>query len=443
MTRKIEMVDGPLWPNLIYFAFPVMLTGILQLLFNAADIIVVGRFTGPQALAAVGSTSSLINLLVNLFVGVAVGANVLLGQAVGARDVLRGRRLVQTATWFGLWGGLFLLVVGVLFSKQMLIWMGTPADVLMLASLYLSIYFLGMPAAFIYNFGAALLRAVGDTRRPLYFLIMAGLLNVVCNLIFVIVFKMGVAGVGLATVLSQYMSAFLILLSLSQGEDALHFHLRHSSFDFDILKEMMVIGLPAGVQGVLFNISNVLIQSSVNSFGSSVMAGNAAAANIEGFVYIAMNSVYQTSLSFTSQNVGAKAYNRIVPILWRCLVLVTLVGVGLGVGAWSIGPTLLGIYSHSPTVIAYGMERLGVVCMLYALCGMMDTVVGSLRGMGYSMSPMIVSLIAVCVLRVVWIFTVFASVRTLYSLYISYPITWILAVTCHLMIFMVVKRRFR
>lgn len=437
----MDMCNGPLLKKIILFAIPLMLSGVLQLLFNAADVIVVGRFTGNEALAAVGSTSSLINLLINLFVGVSVGANVLLGKHIGARDEENASKTVHTAVTFALVVGIAMIFVGIFLSRPLLELMGTPEDVINLSVLYMRIYFVGMPAFMFYNFGAALLRAVGDTKRPLYFLTLAGIINVIFNLIFVIVFHMGVAGVALATIISEGISAFLVFLCLKGADGVLHLDHRSLSFHKDVAIQMMKIGLPAGLQGCIFSVSNVLIQSSVNSFGSIAMAGNTASANLEGFVYNAMNSLYQTSLSFTSQNMGAKKYKRVDKILIECLVIVMIVGIVMGGGAYLIGTSLLSIYSSDPQVISFGLLRMSLICVPYFLCGMMDVFVGSLRGMGYSVMPMLVSLTGACLFRIVWIFTIFATNRSLFVLYFSYPVSWALTATAHLICYMIVRKK--
>lgn len=437
----MDMCNGPLLKKIILFAIPLMLSGVLQLLFNAADVIVVGRFTGNEALAAVGSTSSLINLLINLFVGVSVGANVLLGKHIGARDEENASKTVHTAVTFALVVGIAMIFVGFFLSRPLLELMGTPEDVINLSVLYMRIYFVGMPAFMFYNFGAALLRAVGDTKRPLYFLTLAGIINVIFNLIFVIVFHMGVAGVALATIISEGISAFLVFLCLKGADGVLHLDYRSLSFHKDVAIQMMKIGLPAGLQGCIFSVSNVLIQSSVNSFGSIAMAGNTASANLEGFVYNAMNSLYQTSLSFTSQNMGAKKYKRVDKILIECLVIVMIVGIVMGGGAYLIGTSLLSIYSSDPQVISYGLLRMSLICVPYFLCGMMDVFVGSLRGMGYSVMPMLVSLTGACLFRIIWIFTIFATNRSLFVLYFSYPVSWALTATAHLICYMIVRKK--
>lgn len=440
-SYEMDMVNGPLFRNILLYAFPLMLSGILQLLFNAADIIVVGRFAGSQALAAVGSTGSLINLLINLFVGVSIGTNVLVARYYGARDVEGIEETVNTSIITAAVGGVILIFIGYFASGPLLQLMGTPADVIDQAVLYMRIYFAGMPAFMVYNFGAAILRSVGDTRRPLYFLIIAGIINVVLNLIFVIVFHMDVAGVALATIASQLVSAVLVMRCLLHSEGALRLDLKHMSFSKQKMLEMLRIGLPAGFQGMVFNISNVLIQSSVNSFGSLVMAGNTAAANIEGFVYTGMNALYQTNLSFTSQNYGAKNYKRLDKVLLYCMGIVAVVGIVLGNGAYLIGEHLLGFYTTDPQVVQFGMNRLAIIATCYFLCGMMDVMVGSIRGLGYAVMPMIVSLLGACALRVVWILTIFQIYRTQFSLYISYPISWALTLTIHLICYLVVRKK--
>lgn len=440
-SYAIDMVNGPLFSKILIFAFPLILSGILQLLFNAADIVVVGKFTGPHALAAVGSTSALINLLVNLFIGLSIGTNVLVARYCGANDGKNAQETVHTSIMISIVGGILMIFVGILFAQPLLEIMGTPADVIAHSVLYMRIYFVGMPAFMIYNFGAAILRAIGDTKRPLYFLSIAGVINVVFNLIFVIVFNMGVAGVAIATVISQVISAVLIIMCLMQTEGMCQLHKNDLRIHGDKLAEMLKIGLPAGLQGMVFSISNVLIQSSVNSFGSIVMAGNTAAANIEGFVYTAMNAIYQTALSFTSQNVGAGNVKRVRQILVQCLGVVTVIGLVLGVGAYLLGGPLLSIYSSDPVVVGYGLNRLSLVCAPYFLCGLMDVFVGSIRGLGYSVMPMLVSLTGACAFRVIWIFTIFKMNHTLFTLYISYPISWLLTASVHALCFIVVYRK--
>lgn len=440
-SYEMDMCNGPIFKKLLIFALPLMLSGILQLLFNAADIVVVGKFTGSHALAAVGSTGALINLFVNVFIGFSIGTNVLVAQYFGARDEKNVQETVHTSILLGIVGGFILIVAGIVFAKPMLEWMDTPDNVLEHAVLYMRIYFVGMPAMLVYNFGAAILRAIGDTKRPLYYLLSAGVINVVLNLFFVIVLDMGVAGVATATVASQVVSAVLIVRCLMQSEGIYRLNLHELKLHRKKLVRIVQIGLPAGLQGAVFSLSNVLIQSSVNSFGSVAMAGNTAAGNIEGFVYTSMNAIYQTALSFTSQNVGGGRQDRIPKIIFQCMAIVIVIGAVMGNLAYLCGPFLLGIYSSDPEVIQFGMSRMQIICQWYFLCGIMDVAVGILRGLGYSVIPMLVSLTGACGLRVLWIFTVFAWKHSLFVLYLSYPITWIVTFTVHLICLLVIWKR--
>lgn len=440
-SYEMDMCNGPVMGKLLIFAFPVMLSGILQLLFNAADIVVVGQYAGSDSLAAVGSTGSLVNLLTNLFVGLSVGTNVIVARYYGANKKKDVEETIHTAVLTSVISGIVLIVIGMLLANPLLVLMGSPENVLGKSALYLRIYFLGMPAMMLYNFGSAILRAVGDTRRPLYFLTIAGVVNVVLNLVFVILFNLDVAGVAIATVISQCISAGLIVRCLMKDEGACHLDLKKLSIKKGKLLEIVRVGLPAGMQGAIFSLSNVVIQSSINSFGSIVMAGNTAASNIEGFIYTAMNSFYQTSISFTSQNYGAKKYERISKILFGCLFYVVVVGVVFGNLAYLAGGKLLRIYSPDAEVIHYGLLRMSIICTTYFLCGVMDTMVGSIRGLGYGVLPMIVSLLGACGLRMVWIFTVFQSHRTLEVLYLSYPISWTITALAHMICFLLVRRK--
>ncbi|MCI8601512.1 MAG: MATE family efflux transporter [Oscillospiraceae bacterium] len=440
-SYEIDMCNGPILGKLLRFSLPLMLSGVLQLLFNAADIVVVGRFSGSEALAAVGSTGSLINLLINVFIGLSIGTNVLVAQYYGAKDVKNLSDTVHTSVAISLASGAFLIFLGFFAAPPLLRLMGTPEDVLGQAALYVRIYFAGMPVMMLYNFGSAILRALGDTRRPLYFLTMAGVVNVLLNLFFVIVLKMGVAGVATATVISQAVSALLILNCLIRSDGIYRLDLKKLRIHKSVLFGMMRIGLPAGMQGAVFSISNVLIQSSINSFGSVAMAGNTAASNIEGFVYTAMNALYQANLSFTSQNMGAKKYSRIGRILALCLATVAVIGLVLGGAAALAGRPLLSIYSSDPEVIGYGLNRLQIIATTYLICGMMDVMVGSMRGMGYSIMPMVVSLTGACGIRILWIMTVFAMHRSLFVLYLSYPVSWGITFLAHLVCFFVARRK--
>lgn len=438
---EMDMTTGALLPKVLLFSGPLILTGILQLLYNAADIVVVGQFVGHQALAAVGSTSSLINLLVNLFMGLSVGASVIIANAYGAGDLRSVRTGVHTAVTVAAIAGVVVGIIGFTAARPLLTLMGSPDDVIDAATLYVQIYFLGMPANMLYNFGAAILRAVGDTRRPLYYLTVAGIVNVLLNLFLVIVCKLGVAGVAIATVTSQVISMVLVMLCLLRSDGAIHLDLKELRINPSQLKDIFRIGLPAGLQGSLFSISNVLIQSSVNSFGSIAMAGNSAASNIEGFVYTSMNALHQADLTFASQNLGARQFGRVRRAMWVCLGVVTAIGLGMGLTFYAIGPTLISFYNTDPEVIRYGMLRLSIILPTYFLCGTMDVMVGQLRGIGYSIMPMIVSLTGACLLRVVWIFTIFAANPTLNTLYISYPISWFATFATHLICYLTLGLR--
>lgn len=435
---EIDMCNGPLLGKILVFYFPLMLSGVLQLLFNAADIVVVGRFAGSSALAAVGSTSSLINLLVNLFIGLSVGANVLVARFYGAGQKKELSEMVHTAVMTSIISGCVLIIVGIGIAGPALRLMDTPEDVISQSILYMRIYFVGMPFMMAYNFGSAVLRAIGDTRRPLFFLLIAGIINVILNLFFVISFSMGVAGVATATVISQAVSASLVLLCLMRSEGDYRLELNKLKIFPDKLIKMVQIGVPAGLQGALFSISNVLIQSSVNSFGSIAMAGNTAASNIEGFVYTSMNAFHQAAISFTGQNYGAQKYKRIGKIVLICQVSVMIVGLVMGNAAYLFSGTLLKLYNNDTEVLAYGALRMGIICTTYCLCGMMDVMVGALRGMGYSIMPMIVSLTGACLFRIVWIYTIFQRYHSLQSLYYSYPISWGLTFAVHLLCFAVI-----
>lgn len=435
------MCNGPLLGKILLFSVPLMLSGILQLLFNAADIVVVGQFAGNEALAAVGSTGSLNNLIVNVFMGLSIGTSIMVARYYGAQDWKSIREIVHTSMLVSFICGVALIFIGIFLAAPLLELMGTPPECLDQAVLYMRIIFIGMPAQMVYNFGAAILRAVGDTRRPLLFLLAAGIVNLLLNLFFVIVFHMDTAGVALATIISQSISAVLVVLCLMRSHAPYRLRFRRLRVRKAQLLQIIRVGLPAGIQGAVFSVSNVLIQSSINSFGSLAVGGNTAASNIEGFVYTSMNSLYQASLSFTSQNVGAGKLQRVVPILLRCLGVVLTVGVGLSGLALLFNHQLLGIYSSDQEVIRYGLGRLEVVCATYFLCGMMDVVCGSVRGLGSSVVPTIVSLTGACGLRILWIYTIFAENRTLFFLYLSYPITWVITFSAHLVCFFIFLHR--
>ena len=446
MSKKYEMdmTTGVIMPKVITFALPLMAASVLQLLFNAADIVVVGRFVSPQAMAAVGSTGSLVNLIIQLFVGFSIGVNVCVGKYYAAKRQEDMSDTIHTSILVSVIFGAILCVAGLFLARPMLELMGSPADVIEDSVLYLRIYFLGMPLIMLYDFAAAILRAVGDTKRPLYFQMIAGVINVILNLFFVLVVGIGVAGVAIATTVSQGFSGIALLITLMREKGALHLDLRKLHVNWKLLRSIMEIGLPAGLQSTVFSLSNVVIQSSINSFGSVAMAGATAAQNIESFVYASMNSIYQTNLSFTAQNLGARKYSRINRILKDCLIAVVLIGLVMGIGAVMLDPWLLRFFTTDAEVIRYGRERLLVVCGPYFLCGIMDVMVGSLRGLGYSVIPMFVSLIGACGLRIIFILTLFRLpyFHSLNWLYMSYPITWIITFTAHFITFLRGRRKF-
>ena len=429
--------------KILMFSIPLMFSSVLQILFNAADIVVVGKFVGDTALAAVGSNSALINLVTNLFIGLSIGANVIVARYFGGKQDENTSIAVHTSIALGFISGIILTLIGIIGAPFFLRIMLTPEDVLPQAVLYLRILFAGITSMMLYNFGSAVLRAVGDTKRPLYFLLLAGIINVILNLFFVIVLKMSVAGVALATILSQALSCVLVLWCLTKEDSAIK--LNFSKIRINKIKfiQILKIGLPAGFQGVVFALSNTVIQSSVNSFGSVVMAGSAAAQNIEGIVYFAMNSFYQASITFTSQCYGAKKFARINRVLAMSLLCVVAAGLICGHGLLFSGYRILGIFSSNSQVIVAGMNRLSVILSTYFLCGIMDVLVGALRGIGYSVLPMVVSLVGSCLLRLLWLATVFQMerVHTTTTVYLSYPISWAITLSVHAVCFAVLRRK--
>ena len=445
---EMDMTQGALLPKVLLFALPLIASGILQLLFNAADMVVVGRWAGKECLAAVGSTGSLINLMVNIFIGLSVGGSVAVAKSFGAGDPAAVHKAVHTAMTLAIIAGVAVGLIGFIFCKPLLRLMDNP--VLDLATTYMKIYFLGMPFNMIYNFGASILRAVGDTRRPLIYLTIAGVVNVILNLILVIVFHMNVAGVAIATVASQAVSAVLVVICLMRSHGAVHLDVKELRIHKRQLIDIARVGLPAGLQGSLFSISNVLIQSSVNGFGEVVVAANAAGGNLEGFVYTAMNAIHQAALTFASQNLGAGKIKRVRRSMWVCIATVTVIGLVMGNLMLLFGKPLLSLYLDDPTaidlatgvtVLDYGMKRMAWLLPLYCLCGLMDVMVGTLRGVGYSVMPMIVSLTGACLFRVVWVLTVFAANPTLDILYLSYPISWALTFGVHMLCYVFIARK--
>ena len=438
---EIDMCNGTIMDKLISFSLPLMLSGILQLMFNAVDIIVVGRFSGSQALAAVGSTSALINVFTNLFIGISLGANVLTARFYAAGREKEVSETVHTAITLALVSGIVMALVGLVFSKGALALMGTPDDVIGLSALYMRIYFLGMPFFMLYNYGAAILRAVGDTKRPLLFLMIAGVINACLNMVLVIVFKLGVAGVAIATVISQMISCVLVLRCLCRSESSYRLRFSELGMKGYYLKQIFSVGVPAGIQSTVINFSNVLLQSSVNSFGSTAMAGYTAANNLLGFLYVSVNSITQACMSFTSQNYGVGKLKRMDRVLADCMILSVVVAVALGCICYGFGPKILQIYTEDAEVIACGMEILAYTTITYFLCGWMDLFPGALRGMGYSAVPMVLSVIGTVGTRVVWIFGIFPYHRSLAILFISYPASWIITIILQVVCFYFVRRR--
>ena len=437
---EIDMCNGTLMDKLISFSLPLMLSGILQLLFNAVDIIVVGRFTGSQALAAVGSTTALINIFTNLFIGISLGANVLAARFYASGKEKEMSETVHTSITLALISGLVMALAGVLLARFALNLMGTPNDVIDQSVLYMRIYFLGMPFFMLYNYGAAILRAVGDTKRPLFFLVISGMTNAVLNLVLVIVFHMGVAGVAIGTSVSQLISSILVLRCLYTSNTSYRLYFSKLGIKTQYLKQIFQVGIPAGIQSTVINLSNALLQSSVNSFGSVAMAGYTAANNIFGFLYMSVNAVTQSCMSFTSQNYGVKKLKRMDRVLLDCMILSVGVTLTLGCGAYFFGPELLKIYTSDADVIRCGVEVLAFTTVPYFCCGIMDLLPGALRGMGYSGVPMILSIIGTVGTRIVWIFGLFPAHRSLSFLFISYPVSWILTILMQAVCFCFVRK---
>lgn len=433
-SNQIILTEGPIFKKLLQFSIPLILSSLLQLLFNAADIIVVGNFAGDDSLAAVGSTGSLVNLLVNLFIGLSVGTNVVAANFYGARKTKEVQETVHTAIFLSIISGIILTIIGVFGTRFILQLMKSPPEVLDLAAVYLRIYFGGITATMIYNFGSAILRSKGDTKRPLYILFFSGILNFLLNLLFVIVFNMDVAGVAWATVISQIIAAILVIIILCRENNEFKLNFRKLKMNPVIVKRIIKIGLPAGFQGIMFSFSNVIIQSSVNTFGSVLIAGNSAACNLEGFIYTSMNGFSQGTLTFCSQNMGAKKLDRIKKVVVVSQFSIIFIGAFLGALFLVFGNQLLGIYSKSPDVIQAGMSRLWVIFTTYYLCGMMDCLSNAIRGIGHSLMPVISSLCGACIFRIIWLFTVFQipEFHVPFTIFVSYPISWILTFVVNL-----------
>lgn len=438
---EIDMCSGSIMDKLISFSLPLMLSGILQLMFNAVDIVIVGRFTGSEALAAVGSTSALINMFTNLFIGISLGSNVLAARYYASGKTKEMSETVHTAILFALLSGIVMAFVGLIFSRFALELMGTPDNVIEHSTLYMRIYFLGMPFFMLYNYGASILRAVGDTKRPLLFLIISGVLNAGLNMFLVIVFHLGVAGVAIATVISQMVSCVLVLRCLYLSDGSYQLRFSRLTLKWNYLKQIFQVGIPAGIQSTVINFSNVLLQSSVNSFGSTAMAGYTAANNILSFLYVSVNSVTQACMSFTSQNYGVGNYKRMDKILVNCIALSVSVSLALGCIAYFFGPEILSIYTSDPEVIRCGVEVLAYTTVTYFLCGLMDLFPGPMRGMGHSAVPMLMSIIGTVGTRIVWIFLLFPQNRTLAFLFISYPTSWIVTILLQIVCLYFVRKK--
>ncbi len=444
MNKKIDMVNGPLFKNVVLYTLPIIATSVLQLLFNTMDLLVVGHYCGSDTVGAVGSTGSIVTLMTTLFTGLSVGVSVTVAQGLGGNHKTRVEKAVHTSIPVAFIGGILLTVLGLTCSRTFLEWMDNPAETIDMATVYMQIYFCGMAANLIYNFGAAILRAAGDTVRPLIYLSASGVLNVVLNIIFVRFFGMNVDGVAWATVVSQCASAVLVVLALRRRTDYCKLSLRKLTIDRIALSRILTIGVPAGIQSSLFSIANVIIQSSVNTFGAAAVTGGAAAGNVEGYAYVAVNAFSQTMMNFAGQNYGAGKPKRVVKTMSICLVLATVVGLLLGGGIYLFGKPLLGLYiTDSPEAIEYGMIKLLYVCLPYFICGLMDVVSGALRGMGRSVSTMFISVFGICGVRLLWIFTLFRlpQFHTLEWLFATYPISWALTFLVSLIVYLFVRNK--
>lgn len=450
MSKKkysIDMTTGVLFPKILGFAFPLMVTGLLQIVYNAADVMVVGRFAGSISLAAVGATSTLVNLMLNLFLGLSMGSGVVVAKHIGAGDGASVHRTVHSAMLLSIISGFVIGIFGVVISPYALSAMGTPDDVHSLSTLYLRIFFLGTPANMVYNYGASILRATGDSKRPLYILTSTGILNVVLNLIFVVKFNMNVAGVALATIISQYVSAICVLYILLNINSYIHLSMKKLHFYKDELLDILKIGIPAGLQGSLFSLSNVIIQSSINSFGAAAIAGNTASGNVDSIIFTCCNSVSQTATTFTSQNLGAGQYKRIRKIYFNCIGVSMGIAAIFGVALLAFGPQILTVFSTDSEVIDMGLIRLKLFAVTYIINSVLDVTTGQMRGLGKSVIPMIVTMVGVCGLRVLWVFTVFPQYRSMFTLYLSYPVSWlatgIVLVTMYAVTFRKILKRSR
>ncbi len=437
---SLDMTKGPFFKKILMFSLPLMLTGLLQMVYNTADIVVVGRFAGSQALAAVGATSSLIHLILNVFLGMAMGSGVMSARYIGAEDDKRLEKCVHTALLLGLISGVAVGIFGFCMAEKLLILMDSPADVLPLSKKYLQIYFLGAPASLVYNFGAAIVRSTGDTKRPLYILSATGLVNIALNLVLVIVFRLNVAGVAIATIVSQYISAVCIIIRLMKIEGACRLHFNRLRINVSEMKKILLIGIPAGVQNSLFSFSNVIIQSNINTFGATAISGVTAGSNVEGIIYTCTNAVSQTTMTFSSQNMGARKYENLGKIYMRCLLIATLIGGSMSLFGVIFRNQVIGIFSTDPAVIEIGAARLAMVLPFHIFCSLMDVGGGQLRGMGKSFEPMIITLLGSCGIRLLWVFVFFPKNHTLPYLYWAYPISWTITFFVLFIAYFIIKR---
>lgn len=444
-SKELDMIHGPLVPTLLRFAFPVIVTGVLQILYNAADMIIVGQFgSSPNAVAAIGATSALINLIVATFLGLSIGTNVALAQALGRQDEKSSHEVVHSAILLALICGAVLMFVGLRFARTFLVWMGTDAEVIEQSTLYMKIYFLGMPASMLYNFGSAILRAKGDSKRPLIFLTLSGAINVAMNCVFVIFLGMSVDGVAWATIISQYISATLVIIALMREKDCCKLIIRKLRLKADKTLLILRYGVPAGLNSAMFNIANVMVQSSLNSFHVvDMVTGSASSGSIEGLAYTAMNAFNQTALTFVGQNVGAGNHKRIGKIYATCAIISMSIGLVMGWGMYALGEPLLKLYSPDATsaAIQYGLVRMSCILTFYFIDGLLEVQMGTIRGMGYSLVPTLISVIGVCVLRIVWIYTVFRQIYTMRALYLCYPVTWVVSVIAMHVAYIIIRKK--
>lgn len=438
---SLDMTSAPFLKKIFIFSIPLILTGLLQLAYNTADVVVVGRFAGSEALAAVGSTGSLINLLLNVFIGLSMGSGVMVARHIGSQDEERVHNCTHTAMLLSLLSGIFIGIFGFFMSGKLLVLMGSPDDVLPLATLYLKIYFTGCPGSVVYNFGSAIVRATGDTKKPLIILASTGLVNVALNLILVIFFHMGVSGVAIGTIVSQYLSAIMIVIHLTKMNNACRLHFNKLRINKTELLKIIQIGLPAGIQNSLFSVSNVIIQSTVNSFGSVAMAGIAAGSNYDSYIYTATNAIAQTTMTFSSQNMGAGKYENIGKIYRYCITITVIIGVVMGALGTVFSEFIVGFFSTDKDVIAIGAQRLALVMPFYVFCSLMDVAAGQLRGVGESFKPMVFSLLGACGVRLFWIYAILPLNRTLIFLYWAYPISWFVTFVIQSTLYFFVKKK--